>query len=105
MDTGTGRFRHWAQCAVAVIVQRKKRGSKNSKNSSVQQKFSQNPPQNESVFLFRHLRETICGFQALKAASVLNQDQFFFNNERNGSCLFWILYNSLDRAMLWSETT
>lgn len=33
MDTGTGRFRHWAQCAVVVIVQRKKVVLKTAKNS------------------------------------------------------------------------
>lgn len=32
MDTGTGRFRHWAQCAVAVIVQRKKEVQKTAKS-------------------------------------------------------------------------
>lgn len=40
MDTGTGRFRHWAQCAVVVIVQRKKVVLKTAKNFSVQQKLT-----------------------------------------------------------------
>lgn len=69
MDTGTGRFRHWAQCAVAVIVRRKK---------VVLKKQQKTPPFNETVsdrvrfFRFQHLQQTCGGVQTSKAASGLH---------------------------------
>lgn len=59
MDTGTGRFRHWAQCAVVVIVQRKKVVLKTAKTP-------------KRAFYVYHLQETIYGFQIQKAESVLH---------------------------------
>lgn len=86
MDTGTGRFRHWAQCAVAVIVQRKKVVLKNSKKLL----RSTKPSQIESVFRFQHLQQTYGGVQTSKAASGLHLDRFFFSSEPDNPGLAWI---------------